>query len=157
MVHALRRSKWIGALALLAGALAASVAVASAQTAANTITVCSILDATGPINIYGKPMIDSTKLAVADINKHGGVTGKQLNLVAYDGQSSNDKYTQFANQCALQKHAAVIMGGITSASREAMRPVIDRTYPLADAREAVRYAMSGQGRAKIVISMTAST
>jgi NADPH:quinone reductase-like Zn-dependent oxidoreductase len=34
-----------------------------------------------------------------------------------------------------------------------LRPVIDRTYPLGEAREAVRYAMSGQGRAKIVITV----
>jgi NADPH:quinone reductase-like Zn-dependent oxidoreductase len=32
-----------------------------------------------------------------------------------------------------------------------LRPAIDRTYPLADTREAVRYAMSGQGRAKVVL------
>jgi NADPH:quinone reductase-like Zn-dependent oxidoreductase len=35
-----------------------------------------------------------------------------------------------------------------------LRPVIDRTYPLGEAREAVRYAMSGQARAKVVITMT---
>jgi len=35
----------------------------------------------------------------------------------------------------------------------ALRPVIDRTYPLNDGREAVRYAMSGQGRAKVVITV----
>lgn len=35
-----------------------------------------------------------------------------------------------------------------------LRPVIDRTYPLGEAREAVRYAMSGQGRAKVVITMS---
>jgi NADPH:quinone reductase-like Zn-dependent oxidoreductase len=35
-----------------------------------------------------------------------------------------------------------------------LRPAIDRTYPLGEAREAVRYAMSGQGRAKVVITMT---
>jgi NADPH:quinone reductase-like Zn-dependent oxidoreductase len=34
-----------------------------------------------------------------------------------------------------------------------LRPVIDRTYPLEEAREAVRYAMSGQGRAKVVITV----
>jgi len=34
-----------------------------------------------------------------------------------------------------------------------LRPVIDRTYPLDDGREAVRYAMSGQGRAKVVITV----
>jgi NADPH:quinone reductase-like Zn-dependent oxidoreductase len=35
-----------------------------------------------------------------------------------------------------------------------LRPVIDRTYSLAEAREAVRYAMSGQGRAKVVITVS---
>jgi NADPH:quinone reductase-like Zn-dependent oxidoreductase len=34
-----------------------------------------------------------------------------------------------------------------------LRPVIDRTYALEEAREAVRYAMSGQGRAKVVITV----
>jgi NADPH:quinone reductase-like Zn-dependent oxidoreductase len=34
-----------------------------------------------------------------------------------------------------------------------VQPAIDRTYPLAEGREAVRYAMSGQGRAKVVITM----
>jgi NADPH:quinone reductase-like Zn-dependent oxidoreductase len=34
-----------------------------------------------------------------------------------------------------------------------LRPVVERTYPLAEAREAVRYALTGQARAKIVITM----
>jgi len=58
-----------------------------------------------------------------------------------------------------------VVGYIASARREDLayltelieagrvRPVIDRTYPLENAREAVRYAMSGQGRAKVVITM----
>jgi len=36
-----------------------------------------------------------------------------------------------------------------------LRPAIDRTYPLGEAREAVRYAMSGEARAKVVITMPA--
>ena len=32
-----------------------------------------------------------------------------------------------------------------------IRPSIDRTYPLAETREAVRYAMTGQARAKVVL------
>jgi branched-chain amino acid transport system substrate-binding protein len=116
-------------VAVLAAALAASTATL-ASGSAGSITVCSILDATGPINIYGKPHIDATKLAIADINAHKGVLGKKLKLVFYDGQSSNDKYAQFASQCVLKNHAAVVMGGITSASREAMRPVFDRLKQL---------------------------
>jgi NADPH:quinone reductase-like Zn-dependent oxidoreductase len=35
-----------------------------------------------------------------------------------------------------------------------LRPVIDRTYALREGREAVRYALTGQGRAKVVMTMT---
>ena len=35
-----------------------------------------------------------------------------------------------------------------------IRPAIDRTYQLVETREAVRYAMSGQGRAKVVIEVS---
>ena len=39
--------------------------------AQDAIPVGSILDATGPINIYGLPMIDSTRFAIDDINANG--------------------------------------------------------------------------------------
>jgi branched-chain amino acid transport system substrate-binding protein len=55
----------------------------------DTIKVGSILDATGPINIYGAPMIDATRLAIDHINANGGVLGRQLELIEYDGQSDN--------------------------------------------------------------------
>jgi branched-chain amino acid transport system substrate-binding protein len=98
--------------------------------AADPIVVGSVLDETGGLNIYGKAMADSTNLAITHINEQGGVLGRQLKLVAYDAQSDNAKYTLYANQLALQDKAAVIMGGITSASREAIRPIMDRNKTL---------------------------
>lgn len=94
------------------------------------IKVGSILDETGPLNIYGSAMADATELAIQDINESGGVLGRQLELVSYDAQSDNAKYTQYANQAAQRDQVAVLMGGITSASREAIRPVADRTDTL---------------------------
>lgn len=94
------------------------------------IKVGSILDETGPLNIYGTAMADATKLAIQDINDNGGVMGRELELVSYDAQSDNAKYTQYANQAAQRDQVAVLMGGITSASREAIRPVADRTDTL---------------------------
>jgi urea transport system substrate-binding protein len=94
------------------------------------IVVGSILDETGGLNIYGKAMADSTKLAIEDINKAGGVLGRQLKLVTYDAQSNNANYSRYANELALRDKAAVIMGGVTSASREAIRPVADRNKTL---------------------------
>jgi urea transport system substrate-binding protein len=94
------------------------------------LKVGSILDETGPLNIYGTAMADATRLAVKDINDNGGVLGRQLELVTYDAQSDNAKYTQFATQLAQRDEVAVIHGGITSASRDAIRPVADRTDTL---------------------------
>lgn len=94
------------------------------------IKVGSMLDETGPLNIYGKSMADATKLAIKDINDKGGVAGRQLELVSYDAQSDNAKYTQYATQLAQRDKVAVVMGGITSASREAVRPVLARTKTL---------------------------
>lgn len=94
------------------------------------IKVGSILDRTGPLNIYGTAMNDATTLAIKDINDHGGVLGRKLDLVSYDAQSDNAKYTQYANQAAQRDHVAVLMGGITSAAREAIRPIADRSKTL---------------------------
>lgn len=94
------------------------------------VTVGSILDETGPLNIYGKAMADATKLAVKDINDSGGVLGRQIKLVSYDAQSDNAKYTQYATQLAQRDKASVMMGGVTSASREAVRPIANRTKTL---------------------------
>ena len=115
------------------GALAALLMAASLGAAAadkKPIVVGSILDETGPLNIYGKSMVDATKLAIKQINENGGVLGRQLKLVSYDAQSDNAKYTLYANQLSLKDKAVVIMGGITSASREAVRPVINRNKTL---------------------------
>lgn len=113
--------------AVLVCALATLSAIAQAK---NPIVVGSVLDETGPLNIYGKPMVDATHLAIAEINKHGGLLGRQLKLVSYDAQSDNAKYTQYARRLALRDRAVVVMGGITSASREAMRPILDQTKTL---------------------------
>jgi branched-chain amino acid transport system substrate-binding protein len=90
------------------------------------IAVASLLDANGPINIYGRPMIDATAFAVDHINSSGGVLGKKLRLIQLDTQSDNNIYAQYALQVMLKNRVSVLVGGITSASREAMRPVVDK-------------------------------
>ena len=99
-------------------------------TTAGPVPVGSVLDGTGGLNIYGTVMIDATNFAVDDINKKGGVLGRQLKLTAFDAQSTNDKYVQYADQLMLETKVAVIMGGITSGSREAIRPSIDKNKQL---------------------------
>lgn len=98
--------------------------------AADEILVGSITDLSGGLDIYGKPMADCLTLAVEEWNAQGGLLGKQIKLLSYDPQSSMQLYTQFAQQAALKDKVAVVHGGITSASREVMRPVLDRYHTL---------------------------
>ncbi|GAA4263373.1 urea ABC transporter substrate-binding protein [Dactylosporangium darangshiense] len=125
----------LGLLAVASAVLLLITAGCSAKPAGETasdqpIAVGSILDATGPLNVLGKPNIDATKLAVKDINDSGGLLGRQLKLISYDSQSDNAMYTQYANKLTLENKVSVLMGGITSASREAIRPIADRSKTL---------------------------
>ena len=98
--------------------------------AADDIAIGSIHDLSGGLDIYGKPMVDALTLAIEEQNAAGGLLGKQVRLVSYDPQSNMQLYTQFAQQAALKDKVAVVMGGITSASREVIRPVLDRSKTL---------------------------
>jgi len=107
-------------------ATAAAGMFASSAFAEDAIGVASIHDLSGGLDIYGKPMVDAMTLAIEEANAAGGLLGRQLKLINYDTQSNMQLYTQFAQQAALKDKVAVVHGGITSASREVIRPVLDR-------------------------------
>ncbi len=98
--------------------------------AADEIVVGSIIDMSGGLDIYGKPMTDCMTLAVEEQNAAGGLLGRKLKLANYDPQSNMQLYAQFAQQSALRDKSTVVMGGITSASREVIRPVLGRNKTL---------------------------
>src|SRR6202020_3583563 len=116
------RRQFLGAAAALAGASA----IVTPSLAADPIKVGSLHDLSGGLDIYGKPMVDALTFAIEDANAAGGLLGRQLQLINYDTQSSMQLYTQFAQQAALKDKVAVVHGGITSASREVIRPGLDK-------------------------------
>ena len=82
-------------------AIAAPAIVKSAMAGSHdAIKFVSILDQSGGLDIYGKPMVDATKMAIDEINEAGGLLGRQVDLKVYDPQSSIQFYTQFATQAA---------------------------------------------------------
>ena len=98
--------------------------------AADEMLIGSIHDLSGGLDIYGKPMADAMTLAIEEQNAAGGLLGRKLKLATYDPQSNMQLYAQFAQQAALKDKAVVVMGGITSASREVIRPVLGRNKTL---------------------------
>jgi urea transport system substrate-binding protein len=121
-----RRDALKTALLAAGSTLAAPAIMRHAALGADPIKVVGIHDASGGLDIYGAPMIACLDYAVAELNEGGGLLGRQIELINYDPQSNIQLYTQFATQAATKDRAAVVHGGITSASREAIRPILHR-------------------------------
>lgn len=131
--HFSRRGVLRASLAATAGTLAfPAVSACSSGSAASgsTLRAAGILDATGNVALYGHPMKIAQDAAVAAINDAGGVLGKKIDVTFTDTQSRIDKYTSGARTFAQDPNCVVVHGGVTSASREAMRPVFHRSKQL---------------------------
>ncbi len=106
--------------------LFAAMGIAPWARAAEPIKFGSLLDTSGNFDAYGKPMNMAADLAIDEINRSGGLAGRQIKKMAYDTQSNMALYTKFAQQLARQDKVDVVIGGILSASREAIRPLLNR-------------------------------
>ncbi|MCY4404775.1 MAG: transporter substrate-binding protein, partial [Rhodospirillaceae bacterium] len=90
------------------------------------IKVGNILDRTGILNIYSLKQIQATAMAVDEINAAGGLLGRPLELVFYDSQSDGQYNSQYITEALVKDKCVVVHGGITSSSREVMRPIVNR-------------------------------
>jgi branched-chain amino acid transport system substrate-binding protein len=122
-MHFNRRKFLAGASAV---ALASPGLIGRASAQGDKIKFVSILDQSGGLDIYGNPMVDATRMAVAEMNAAGGLLGREIDLKVYDPQSTIQFYTQYATEAAAGDKADVVHAGITSASREAIRPTLAR-------------------------------
>jgi branched-chain amino acid transport system substrate-binding protein len=97
---------------------------------AGTINVGGLHDISGNFQLFGTTKANVLKLAVDQTNAAGGLLGKQIRLVDYDTQSNNQLYAQYAQQLGLKDRVAVVHGGLTSSSREVVRPILRRSNTL---------------------------
>lgn len=125
----LNRRSFLKGTSTAAIALSAPAFIGRARATEN-IKMVGILDQSGGLDIYGKPMVDTIKMAVEEINTAGGLLGRKVDLKMYDPQSNIQFYTQYATQAAAGEKADVVHAGITSASREAIRPTLGRFQTL---------------------------
>ncbi|WP_199190459.1 ABC transporter substrate-binding protein [Nitratireductor sp. StC3] len=116
----------IGATTLLS----APFLMRTAALGSDPIRVGVLLDLSGPLEVLGRPKVNCIQLAAETLNAAGGVLGREVELKIYDTQSDNQLYAQYAQQSALRDRVAVVHGGITSAAREIVRPILSRAQTL---------------------------
>ena len=109
-------------------AAAAAVPLLGLRTARanDPIPVGAIYDLSGPLQGFGQNQWRCAKLAIDQLNESGGLLGSPLEIKLYDSQSDPRFYNQFANQLGLRDRVTVVQGGLTSSSREVIRPILYR-------------------------------
>ncbi|MBT9499059.1 MAG: ABC transporter substrate-binding protein, partial [Zoogloea sp.] len=109
----------------LAGAVLALGSLAAM--AADPIKVGSVLSVTGPAAFLGDPELKTLQLYVEDINKKGGVLGRQLQLVHYDDGSDANKANGFAKRLLDDDKVDILIGGTTTGSTMSMVPLAEKS------------------------------
>lgn len=102
-----------------------ALAVASAF-AADPIKIGSVLSVTGPAGSLGDPELKTLQLYVEDINKKGGVLGRQLQLVSYDDGSDASKANGFTKRLIDDDKVDIIIGGTTTGATMSMVPLVEK-------------------------------
>jgi len=108
-------------------ALGAALAVGTlAAMAADTIKIGSVLSVTGPAAFLGDPELKTLQMYVEDINKKGGVIGRQLELVHYDDGSDAGKANGFGKRLIDDDKVDIIVGGTTTGATMSMAPLVEK-------------------------------
>ena len=108
-----------------AGAAASGASGATAS-ATGPIKIGSVLSVTGPASFLGDPELKTLQMYVEDINKQGGVLGRQLQLVHYDDGGDANKANSFGKRLIEDDKVDLIVGGTTTGSTMAMAPLVDK-------------------------------
>jgi branched-chain amino acid transport system substrate-binding protein len=108
-------------------ALLVGLGASASALAADPIKLGLLEDVSGDLAVLGKPKLNGTQLAIEEINNAGGIMGRQIALTHLDPQGDNARYQEFARRLLSKDKVDVLIGGITSASREAVRPIVNKT------------------------------
>ena len=126
MRHPIARRATLCALAVLA----AFGGTAFAQS--EPIRIGAFLSVTGPAAFLGDPELKTLQLYVEDINKNGGVLGRQLQLVHYDDGSDANKANGFAKRLLDDDKVDILVGGTTTGATMSMVPLAEKSGTLFD-------------------------
>lgn len=98
---------------------------ASASASGDTVKVGLLHSLTGSMAISEEAVRDAEVLAIDEINKSGGVLGKQIEYVQEDGQSDPSVFATKAEKLVDEDQVATVFGCWTSASRKAVKSVFE--------------------------------
>ena len=94
--------------------------------AAEAIKIGAILAVTGPAAYLGAPEEKTVRMLVDEINKTGGLLGRQVQLIVKDSGASSEKAISFAKQLIDEEEVVAIIGPTTSGESMAIKDICQK-------------------------------
>jgi ABC-type branched-subunit amino acid transport system substrate-binding protein len=94
-----------------------------------TLRIANFIALSGSAGIWGPAAINSTLLAVSEINRRGGILGREIDVTFHDAGGDVDAIARTADDIVAADEADVIMGSHISAVRVALRKVVAGRLP----------------------------
>ena len=92
----------------------------------DTIKVGINYELSGGTATYGQSSVEGIELAIEEINKAGGINGKQIQPVKYDNKSEEAEATTLATRLITQDKVLAVLGPATSGMFKATIPVAEQ-------------------------------
>jgi branched-chain amino acid transport system substrate-binding protein len=116
------RARAIVAVALACGGLSGALFATEAGASGSPIIIGTVVGTTGAYGATGVSIVQGAQLAVADLNKHGGILGRQVKLVWYNDNASatlaSEKFRELVGAGAVAITGSSDDGPATAAEAE---------------------------------------
>lgn len=106
--------------------LLTSLAILSSAVSAQTVKIGWLSSLTGPLSSAAIAENQGVQLAVEEINKAGGILGKQIELLTRDTAGDPTKAVNFAQQLAFSDRVQFVIGPVNSGEGLATTPILAR-------------------------------
>jgi urea transport system substrate-binding protein len=93
------------------------------------LRIANFVGLSGPSGIWGPASINSTLLGVSEINRRGGILGREIEVAFHDTGGDIEDVTRTASDIVAAEDADLIMGSHISAVRVALRKVVAGQIP----------------------------
>jgi branched-chain amino acid transport system substrate-binding protein len=125
-IGSIARTCALRALAFSALALCGLSAAFGAPSGGEPIKIGAIFGVTGPAAYLGAPEDRTVRMLVDDINKSGGILGRQVQLIIKDSGASSEKAISFAKQLIEEEGVVAIIGPTTSGESMAIKDLCQK-------------------------------
>ncbi len=99
---------------------------AAAAALSDPIRIGVLYSRSGVTSAAETSQLQATMLAIDELNRAGGVNGREIELVCLDPQCQPRRYAELAEQLILEHRVRLIVGCYMSSTRKAVIPIVER-------------------------------